>query len=85
MRKLLAKKIKNGLTNIQVKKISKLLPKKQVFNGLLGSNEEDMQNQNGILTFTCFNGLLGFDNQNMHIQKGIVTMISLNGLLCSDC
>ena len=31
------------------------------FNGLLGSAEEDMENQNSILTLSSLNGLLGSD------------------------
>ena len=33
------------------------------FNGLLGSDKEDMQNQNGILTLTSLNSPVGSDNQ----------------------
>ena len=34
------------------------------FNGLLGSDNEDMQNQNGILTLTSLNSSLGSDKQD---------------------
>ena len=53
-------------------------------NGLLGSDKEDMLNQNSILTLTCLNGLLGSNKQDMLNEKGILTLTSLNGLLGSD-
>ena len=54
------------------------------FNGLLGSDEEDMENLNDILTLTILNCLLVYDMQDSQNQKGILTLTSLNGLLGSD-
>ena len=52
--------------------------------GLLGFDEKDMQNQNGILTLTSLNDLLGSDKQDRQNKNGILTLTSLNGLLGSD-
>ena len=50
-------------------------------NGVLGTDKEGMQKQNGNFTLTSSNGS---DKQHRQNQKGILTWTSLNGLLGSD-
>ena len=60
----------------------KLLPNKPA--GLLGSDEEDILNSNGILALTSLKGLSTSDKQDRPNQRCILTLLGLNGLLGSD-